>query len=89
MLTGVYGAMGTKQTCTAQGFFNQFMLGGVLYNFVLSIYYALSGIYKIEDEVFTKRYEVWLHGTAVVITIGSALGEMALSISLFAMPTCL
>lgn len=83
----VYGVMGTEQTCTAQGFFNQFMLGGVLYNFMLSIYYALVGIYKIKDEEFTKRYEVCMHMVVVAITVGSALGKtMSLPMHLFGMP---
>lgn len=71
----VYGARGTTQTCTAQGFFIQWMLGSVFYNFVLSLYYTLSGKYKMSDEVFAKRYEPFLHGAAVLITLGFALGE--------------
>ena len=71
----VYGARGTVQTCTAQGFFIQLMLGSIFYNFVLSLYYTLSGKYKISDEVFTKRYELYLHGAAMTFTLGLALGK--------------
>lgn len=73
---GVFGARGTTGTCTASGFFNQFMLGSILYNFVLAIYYALSGTYRMADEDFAKRYEPWLHGLAVMATIGVAIGKL-------------
>lgn len=83
---GVFGARGTTGTCAASGFFNQFMLGSILYNFVLAIYYALSGTYRMTDEDFAKVYEPWLHGLAVVTTVGVALGTFS-SIS-FSELTC-
>jgi hypothetical protein len=72
---GVYGARGTTQTCTASGFFNQLMLGSILYNLVLAVYYTLSGRFKMSDEEFATRYERGLHGVVVVVTVGVALGE--------------
>ena len=72
----MYGARGTTQTCTAQGFFNELMLGSIFYNFVLALYYTLSGKYKKSDEEFAKRYEPYLHGAAIVITLGFAVGKI-------------
>lgn len=72
---GVYGARGTTQTCAASGFFNQFMLGSILYNLVLAIYYTMSGRYHMSDKEFARRYEPHLHWAAVMITVGVALGK--------------
>lgn len=38
---GIYGALGTTATCTAQGFFLQFAIMAPLYNAALSLYYLL------------------------------------------------
>jgi hypothetical protein len=90
---GVFGARGTTATCTASGFFNQFMLGSILYNFVLAIYYALSGTYRMTDEDFAKLYEPWLHGLAVMATFGVAIGKISprsvigLDFAMFLSPT--
>lgn len=76
---GVWGAKGTTQTCTASGFFNQFMLGSFLYNLVLAIYYSLSGTYRMTDEDFARKYEPILHVLAVLATVGIAVGEILYS----------
>ena len=76
----VYHPQGTTQTCTAQGFFVQLMLGSIFYNFVLALYYTLSGKYKISDEEFAKKYEPFLHGAAIAITLGFSVGETSYTV---------
>ena len=39
--SGVYGAAGNQQTCSAQAFFAQFSLSTVMYNASLALYYTL------------------------------------------------
>ncbi|KAL3790852.1 hypothetical protein HJC23_004482 [Cyclotella cryptica] len=77
---GVFGARGTTGTCTASGFFNQLMLGSMLYNGVLAIYYTLSGTYRMADEDFARKYEPWCHGLVVFVTIGVALAGLPLTL---------
>jgi hypothetical protein len=76
---GVHGARGNTQACTASGFFNQFMLGSILYNLVLAVYYTMSGRFKMSDEEFARRYEPHLHWVTVVVTVGVAIGEFDIS----------
>lgn len=72
---GVFGAKGTTQTCTAAGFFLQLSAGSMMYNLILSIYYTFSGLYKMTDDEFAKKYEPYLHVFAVMITLGIAFGK--------------
>jgi membrane protein implicated in regulation of membrane protease activity len=48
------------QTCTAQGFFGQFVLSTVGYNTSLAVYYFLF-IHKGWKEDHVRRVEIWLH----------------------------
>ena len=75
---GVYGARGTTQTCTAAGFFNQLLLGSLLYNLMLAIYYTLSQQNKLTDKEFAEKYEMKLHGTIWVVTVSIAIGTFLL-----------
>ena len=70
-----YGARGTTQTCTAAGFFASFSLGSLLSNLILTIYYTLSGRYKMTDEEFAKKYERYMHVSCVVLTLSVAIGK--------------
>ena len=71
----IYGARGTTQTCTAAGFFIHLSVGSLLFNLMLTIYYTLSGRYKMTDEDFAKKYERYMHATGVVFTLSVALGK--------------
>mmetsp|Transcript_11307 Transcript_11307/g.21364 ORF Transcript_11307/g.21364 Transcript_11307/m.21364 type:complete len:328 (-) Transcript_11307:395-1378(-) len=77
---GVYGAIGNTQTCTAQGFFNQILLGSPLYNLMLAIYYLLLGRYNLSEEEIAKRYEVYMHITAIVPSVGLAIAGLPLAL---------
>ena len=72
---GVFGAKGTTQTCTAAGFFVQLSEGSMIYNLILSIYYTLSGRYKMTDDEFAKKCEPYMHGFTIIFTLGIAIGK--------------
>ncbi|KAL7526853.1 hypothetical protein ACHAXR_001682 [Thalassiosira sp. AJA248-18] len=76
----IYGAVGNTQTCTAQGFFNQLSLGGPMYNLMLAIYYLLLGRYRLTEEEIAKRYELYMHLTAVLSTVGVAIAGLPLTL---------
>ena len=63
--TGIYGARGTDQTCTAQGFFVQLGVTGALYNLSLSCYYTLA-IALGWTETKLRRVRIFLHLPAVI-----------------------
>jgi hypothetical protein len=54
------GGRGTTHTCTAQGFFGQFVLSTVGYNTSLAVYYFLV-ISKGWKKDRVRRAEIWLH----------------------------
>jgi len=76
----VYGARGTTQTCTSAGFFNQLILGSMLYNLMLAIYYNLSQRNKLTDEEFAEKYEMKLHGIIWIVAVGIALVGLPLTV---------
>lgn len=75
---GVWGAVGTTQTCTAQGFFGQLMLGSPFYNMMLAIYYLLIGKYNLSEEEMTQRYEPYMHLVAIVPPVALAVAGLPL-----------
>lgn len=75
-----FGAIGNTQTCTAQGFFNQLLLGGPLYNLMLAIYYLLIGKYNLTEEEIARRYEKYMHVTAILTTLGFAIAGLPLTL---------
>ncbi|EJK60190.1 hypothetical protein THAOC_19505 [Thalassiosira oceanica] len=70
---GVYGAAGTTQSCTTQGFFIQLMMISPLYNLILSTYYLLLGKYHMSEEEIARRYEKNMHVAAITIGVGFAI----------------
>lgn len=70
---GVYGAVGTTQSCTTQGFFIQLMMISPLYNLILSTYYLLLGKYHMSEEEIARRYEKNMHVAAITIGVGFAI----------------
>jgi hypothetical protein len=54
---GVWGAMGNKASCDAQGVFFQFGNIGSFYNAALALYFYKSLCASMKDEQIAKRYE--------------------------------
>ena len=75
---GVYGAAGTTQSCTAQGFFLQMSLAVPFYNVCLSIYYLLVIKYSVKEDVLRKRWLPWMHGVSFAFPFGTALACLIL-----------
>jgi hypothetical protein len=70
---GVWGAMGNKASCDAQGAFIQFGILGSLYNGALALYYYKSLCFSMKDEQIAKRYEKWIHIGSFVWASGTAI----------------
>jgi hypothetical protein len=70
---GVWGAMGNKASCDAQGVFIQFSIMGSYYNCALALYYYKSLCFSMKDEQIAKRYEKWIHIGSVVWALGTAI----------------
>lgn len=77
---GVYGNVGNTQTCTAQGFFSQLILGSPLYNCMLATYYLLLGKFHFTEEQIAKRFERYMHFAALLPTVGIALAGLPLTL---------
>ena len=77
---GVYGASGTTQSCTAQGFFVQLMVLSPCYNLNLSLYYLLLGKYHLTDEEIAKRFERYMHGISFIVGFGFAILGLPLTL---------
>ena len=70
--TGVYGAIGNDATCTSQGFFFQLgLVGGTLYNFMLSVYYVFV-IVEGYRESQVKSLRKWFHIPCIAVSLGLA-----------------
>jgi hypothetical protein len=69
---GVWGAMGNKASCDAQGAFIQFGITSY-YNCALALYYYKSLCFSMTDEQIAKRYEKWIHIGSVVWSLGTAI----------------
>ena len=76
---GVYAAVGTQQTCSAQAFFAQFSLSTVMYNATLCVYYVLVIVKGWKDEDIVK-IEPFLHGHAIAWGLGTGLASLALTL---------
>jgi hypothetical protein len=69
--TGIYGAVGTQASCTAQGFFFQLGYTGIFYNMVLTIYYVLVIKYGMrERRLFQLKW--FFHVPVLVAGFGLA-----------------
>ena len=76
---GVYGAVGTQQTCSAQAFFAQFSLSTVMYNATLCVYYVLVIVKGWKDEDIVK-IEPFFHGHAIAWGLGTGLASLGLTL---------
>jgi len=54
-------AMGNDSTCQALGFITQFSFIIVWYNGMLSVYFLFLAKFQVEDKVFARVYEPYLH----------------------------
>jgi hypothetical protein len=70
---GVWGAMGNKASCNAQGFFLQFGIIGSFYNCALAFYFYKSLCASMKDEQIAKRYEKWIHFVSMMWPLGTAI----------------
>jgi len=76
---GVYGAVGTQGTCSAQAFFAQFSLSSVMYNASLSVYFVLVIVKKWSDDRILK-IEPFIHLHAMAWGLGTALASIFLTL---------
>jgi hypothetical protein len=77
---GVFGAIGSTQTCTAQGFFLQLGLSVPMYNASLSIYYLLKIRYNVSDDVLRLRVEPYLHAVSIMFPLATCIACLALDL---------
>lgn len=70
---GVFGASGTTQTCTAQGFFLTLSVAVPIYNAFLSLYYVLVVNFNMTDTTLKRRVEPGMHLIAFMWAFGTAL----------------
>lgn len=82
----IWGASGTTQSCTTQGFFLQLGLAIPMYNAFLSIYYLLVIKYNMPDARLRKRVEPPMHVAAFVFAGGTAFA--AIGLKLFSTSRC-
>jgi hypothetical protein len=81
--TGVYGAKGNANTCTAQGFFIQLGYTSAFYNMVLSVYYFLV-IKKGMRESQLQRLKYWFHVPTLLVGFGLAFAGIPFYENIFA-----
>jgi hypothetical protein len=74
-----YGAMGTQQTCTAQGFFTQLTLATVLYNGSLAAYYFMVIFWGWSDtRLEHSKVEYLFHAIAITAGLGTSSAGVAM-----------
>jgi hypothetical protein len=76
---GVFGAVGTQQTCSAQAFFAQFSLSTVMYNASLSVYYVLVICRGWKDDEIVKL-EPFFHAYSISWGLGTAIASLSLTL---------
>jgi hypothetical protein len=76
---GVFGAVGTQQTCTAQAFFAQFSLSTVMYNACLAVYYFLVIVKGWRDDDIVK-IEPFFHAFSIAWGLGTAVASLFLTL---------
>jgi hypothetical protein len=70
---GVWGALGNKASCDAQGVLIQFGNIGSFYNAALALYFYKSLCYSMNDEQIAKRYEKWIHIVSLLWPVGTGI----------------
>jgi len=70
-------SFGSPGTCQALGFFNQFScIGAMYYNFILSFYYLLTVRFGVKRKEFQRKYELWMHLSALFFPISALIGYL-------------
>ena len=72
--------VGTRQTCSAQGFFIHLGIGMVIYNACLGLYYLLVIRYGWKNEYIAKRVELWMHFVAVGFALSTGVAGLAMDL---------
>ncbi|CAB9524778.1 unknown protein [Seminavis robusta] len=72
-------AIGTDETCSAVGFFQQLSFMNAIYCAMLSLYFLLTVRQGVREMIMARRYEPWIHLLAigyplVTAVIGAILG---------------
>jgi len=77
----VYGAVGTTQSCTMQGFFFQAGIGAApLYSAALTTFYLLNVVFNMSPENIAKHAGKWLHGIPILFGWGTAIAGLPLNL---------
>ena len=76
---GIWGASGTQQTCTTQGFFLQFTITAPLYNGSLSLYYLLMITFNWSERRL-KRMRVWVHVSILAFGVATSVAGLFLGL---------
>lgn len=85
---GAYGAAGTTQTCTAQGFFSQgAALCTPIYNGALALYYLLVIRFQWREDQL-RKIEPLLHGVPIAFGLGTAVTGLVLDLYNYANWIC-
>jgi hypothetical protein len=67
--SGIYGAVGTADSCKWQGFFAQLSgIASLFYNVVLAFYYLLVIVYSVREERI-KKYSFFLLAPPIVLAV--------------------
>lgn len=77
----VWGASGTTQTCTMQGFFFQAGIGAApLYSASLSTFYVLNVVLEVGKDKIARRAEPALHAVPILFAWGTAIAGLPLKL---------
>ena len=79
----VYYAIGSRQSCTMQGFFIQFSLIVPIYNAMTALYYLLVVHYGLSNRVIRQKYEKWMHICPFVVASSFAIVGLVPSMLLY------
>jgi hypothetical protein len=77
---GVLWALGTTQSCTTQGFFNQLGVVPPVYNCCLSFYYMLVVKYGVSEEYMARNVEFWMHLGSLGLGFATATASIPLEL---------
>ena len=77
----VYGNVGTRRTCTMQGFFFQAGIGtGPLYSAALTTFYLLNIVFEMTTDKIVKNAEPLLHAIPIAFGWGTAIAGLPLTL---------
>eukprot|EP00536_Pseudo-nitzschia_multiseries_P005228 jgi/Psemu1/163798/gw1.95.95.1 len=77
---GIYGNIGNRKTCTAQGFFIQLGIITPFYNAILALYYFLTIRHEWKEPAFKVKVEYIGHFVSIGWGFGTAIAGLALQL---------